>query len=271
MPKSFKDYEHEGWNEKASQYERVSLPLTHQGFEPILTSFGDLRGKKLLDVCTGPGHLAGEAVVRGALVDAVDLSEAMVREAKVRFSGIRFMEGDAEALPYGDVSFDAVACCFGLLHLPNPAQGVHEAYRVLKRGGRYSVTLWNGPERGGDLFKVILQTVSTLADMNVGLPKAPPMFELSEPGKIELLMSDAGFTNIQWNPIASAWRARRAEDIVELLNYGTVRTSLIIQLQKPDVRERIMEELVKAFRPYERGTRLAVNCQSIMATGVKPH
>ena len=47
MPKSFKDYEHEGWNEKASQYERVSLPLTHQGFEPILTSFGDLRGKKL--------------------------------------------------------------------------------------------------------------------------------------------------------------------------------------------------------------------------------
>ena len=46
------------------------------------------------------------------------------------------------------------------------------------------------------------------------------MFELSEPGKIELLMSDAGFTNIQRNPIASAWRARRAEDIVELLNYG---------------------------------------------------
>ena len=181
------------------------------------------------------------------------------------------MEGDAEALPYGDVSFDAVACCFGLLHLPNPAQGVHEAYRVLKRGGRYSVTLWNGPERGGDLFKVILQTVSAFADMNVGLPKAPPMFELSEPGKIELVMSDAGFTDVQRKPIASAWRAHRAEHIVELLNYGTVRTSLIIQLQKPDVRERIMEELVKAFRPYERGTQLAVNCQSIMATGVKPH
>jgi SAM-dependent methyltransferase len=187
------------------------------------------------------------------------------------FSGIRFMEGDAEALPYGDVSFDAVACCFGLLHLPNPAQGVREAYRVLKRGGRYSVTLWNGPERGGELFKVILQAVSTLADMNIDLPKAPPMFELSEPGRIELVMSDAGFTDIQRNPIASAWRARRAEDIVELLNYGTVRTSLIIQLQKPDVRERIMEELVKAFRPYERGTQLAVNCPSIMATGVKPH
>ena len=56
VAKSFKDYEHEGWNSKASQYERVTLPITRQGFEPILTSFGDLRGKKLLDVCTGPGE-----------------------------------------------------------------------------------------------------------------------------------------------------------------------------------------------------------------------
>jgi ubiquinone/menaquinone biosynthesis C-methylase UbiE len=268
MLKSFKAYEHEGWNSRASQYERFTLPLTRQGFEPILTSFGDLRGKRFLDVCTGPGHLASEASARGALVDAVDFSEAMVGEAKARFNGIAFMEADAEALPYDDVSFDAVSCCFGLLHLPNPAQGVCEAYRVLKPGGRYSVTLWNGPERGGDLFKVILQTVSMLADMNVDLPKAPPMFELSELEKIETLMRDVGFTDIQRTPIASAWRTRRAEDIVEWLKYASVRLSLIIQFQKPEVRERIMEELVKAFRPYERSTGLEVGCHSIMATGI---
>ena len=166
----------------------------------------------------------------------------------------RFHGGRCGGLPYDDVSFDAVACCFGLLHLPNPAQGVREAYRVLKPSGRYSVTLWNGPERGGDLFKIILRTVSTLADMNVDLPKAPPMFELSEPERIETLMRDAGFTDIQRTPIASAWRTRRAEDIVEWLKYASVRLSLIIQFQKPEVRERIMGELIKVFRPYERST-----------------
>ena len=84
-------------------------------------------------------------------------------------------------------------------------------------------------------------------------------------------MRDAGFTDIQRTPIASAWRTRRAEDIVEWLKYASVRLSLIIQFQKPEVRERIMEELIKAFRPYERSTGLEVDCHSIMATGVKPH
>ena len=88
---------------------------------------------------------------------------------------------------------------------------------------------------------------------------------------IESLMSEAGFAYIQRVAIASAWRARRAEDIVEFINQGTVRTSLIIDLQKQEVRKRIMEELVKAFRAYERGTELEVRCHSIMATGVKPH
>ena len=103
-----------------------------------------------------------------------------------------------------------------------------------------------------------------------GLPKAPPMFQLGEPEVIEAVMRDAGFTSVQRSEIASVWQARRAEDIVEMLDRGTVRTSTILDRQGPGVRKRILEEIVKAFRPYETRTGLEVACSSILATGIKP-
>ena len=58
---------------------------------------------------------------------------------------------------------------------------------------------------------------------------------------------------------------------MEFLHHGMVRLRLIIEFQKPEVRERIVEELIKAFRPYEGSTGLEVDCHSIMVTGLKPH
>jgi ubiquinone/menaquinone biosynthesis C-methylase UbiE len=269
MAKSFKDCEHEGWSKRAAEYERFMLPLTRQAFEPLLNSFGDLRGKRFLDVCTGTGHLAAAAAARGAIVDALDFSEEMIEQAKTRFNELRFRVGDAEALPYDSAAFDAVACCFGLLHLPDPPLAVREAHRTLKRGGRYSATVWCGPEQGGQFFKMVLQTVSTIADMDVELPSAPPMFQLAEPNAIERVMQDAGFINVQRTQIASVWQAHHAEDIVEMMDRGTVRTSMILDRQEPQIRRRILQELVRAFRPFATATGLEVACPSIVATGVK--
>ena len=96
------------------------------------------------------------------------------------------------------------------------------------------------------------------------------MFQLAEPDVIEAVMRDAGFTSVQRSEIVSVWQARRAEDIVEMLDRGTVRTSTILDRQEPGVRKRILEEIVQAFRPYETRTGLEVACSSILATGIKP-
>src|SRR5262245_9232199 len=74
-------------------------------------------GSSLLDVACGSGQLALIAARRGARVTGVDIATNLIHAARGRATAegldVRFDEGDAEALPYPDASFDVVASPFG--------------------------------------------------------------------------------------------------------------------------------------------------------------
>ena len=76
-------------------------------------------------------------------MEGLDFAPTMIARAAANFPGKKFRQGDAEKLPYDHNMFDAVVCCFGVMHLEKPEQAIAEAYRVLKRGGKY--ILPNGP------------------------------------------------------------------------------------------------------------------------------
>ena len=50
---------------------------------------------------------------------------------------LTFVEGNAEALPLPDAAFDAYTIAFGIRNVPRIERALAEAYRVLKRGGRF--------------------------------------------------------------------------------------------------------------------------------------
>jgi ubiquinone/menaquinone biosynthesis C-methylase UbiE len=145
---TFKELEQAGWMARAAAYDGSFALVTNQATRPILSSFGALQGKRLLDTACGPGHLAGAAAQQGAMAEGLDFAGAMVAEAIRHHPQVTFKEGDAERLPYGDGQFDCVACAFGLLHMEHPERAVAEAYRVLRRGGRYAFTVWCTPAQG---------------------------------------------------------------------------------------------------------------------------
>jgi demethylmenaquinone methyltransferase / 2-methoxy-6-polyprenyl-1,4-benzoquinol methylase len=100
----------------------------------------------LLDVAGGTGDIAFRAVEAAGsatAVTVVDINHAMLDVGRARAAerglddAITFVEGNAEALPFPDRSFDAITVAFGIRNVPRIAQALAEAHRVLKIGGHF--------------------------------------------------------------------------------------------------------------------------------------
>ncbi|MBQ5405174.1 MAG: class I SAM-dependent methyltransferase [Oscillospiraceae bacterium] len=94
---------------------------------------------RVLEVGTGPGFFAILLCELGHDVTAIDLTPAMLKEAKKNagtLAGeIQWMEMNAEALGFADGSFDVVVSRNLTWNLPRPEQAYAEWARVLKPGG----------------------------------------------------------------------------------------------------------------------------------------
>jgi demethylmenaquinone methyltransferase / 2-methoxy-6-polyprenyl-1,4-benzoquinol methylase len=105
---------------------------------------------RTLDVASGPGNVARELVRLGAdEVVALDLSFNMLAHGARRTDPrIRWVNGNALALPFADATFDAVTISFGLRNMPDPRAALREFARVTRPGGRVVVCEFAAPVVG---------------------------------------------------------------------------------------------------------------------------
>jgi SAM-dependent methyltransferase len=122
---------------------QVALPL--QG--AVLDAAHVTPGTRLLDARCGAGFLALLASLRGARVTALDASAALLAIARERLTAAVVREGDLEALPFADASFDAVTAVNSIFYAADMAAAMRELSRVVRPGGRVVVTAW-GPAAG---------------------------------------------------------------------------------------------------------------------------
>ena len=142
---AFEAFEAAGWERQASTYDDFLGRITRRLAEPLLDAAEVAAGTRVLDVATGPGHVAATAAGRGASVIGVDIAAAMVGVARRLHPGIDFRQSDAAALPFEAGSFDAVVSNFVVPHLGQPERAVAELVRVLDGGGRLALTTWDLP------------------------------------------------------------------------------------------------------------------------------
>ena len=110
-------------------------------------------GDRALDLCCGTGDLALALAQRGAEVVGLDFSGAMLEIAEKRrqknpqsqIPNPKFVQGDAQQIPFPDAMFDAVTVGYGLRNLASWETGLAEMRRVAKPGGRLVVLDFGRP------------------------------------------------------------------------------------------------------------------------------
>jgi SAM-dependent methyltransferase len=134
-------------------------------------------GETVLDVACGTGNAAIPAAQAGARVVGVDLTPELFAAARARAARARvdidWVEGDAEALPFEDASFDVVVSTFGVMFAPDHHAAASELVRVLKPGGRLGVCSWTPEGNVGEFFALMAAHVPPP-------PGAPPTLWGSE-------------------------------------------------------------------------------------------
>lgn len=115
-------------------------------------------GAELLDVGCGAGQLALLAAGAGARVTGIDIAPNSLEQARKRARAqglnIHFDEGDVEAMPYKNDSFDVVVSLFSAMFAAQPGKAAGEMLRVLRPGGRLIMANWTADGFVGQMAKV---------------------------------------------------------------------------------------------------------------------
>ena len=180
-------------------YASLMVPMI---FAPYATDLAEriaaLQPRRVLELAAGTGVLTRELARRlapGAIIVATDLNAPMLARAQAEGTErpVTWREADAMALPFGDASFDLVACQFGVMFFPDKAKAFAEARRVLVPGGTLAFNVWDRIE-----FNAFARDVAAaLARL---FPESPPDFMARTPhgyhgqAAIEQDLRQGGFT-----------------------------------------------------------------------------
>jgi SAM-dependent methyltransferase len=193
-------------------------------------------GQRHLDVACGTGVVPVTAARRGAVVSGLDLSPVLLERARqnaeIAGVAIDFTEGDVEALPYADASFDVVTSQFGHIFAPRPMIAIGEMLRVLKPGGTIAFNTWPPELFVGQQIDVLMRFAPPPPP---GAPQPPSPMDWGKPDVVRERLGDA-VTDLRFDrdvamvPSLSPQHTRRIQE--ETL--GLLRNILAANEGKPE-------------------------------------
>jgi SAM-dependent methyltransferase len=214
-----------------------------------LVDAADLRsGWRVLDVATGSGNAALAAARLGCEVVGVDYVPSLLERARARAEAekleVELVEGDAEALPFEDASFDAVISVFGSMFAPDHDRTAAELARVCRPGGTIAVASWTP----GGFIGQLLRTVSVHVPPPAGV--ASPLLWGSD-DHLRRLFSDA-VSSLEVRERVFTFRHPSPQAFVDFFRESYGPTERAFAALDGPAREELASDLLELARSHDR-------------------
>jgi SAM-dependent methyltransferase len=232
---AFRELEISGWSDpgRAAGYVELFAQASDQAIGPLLDAADARAGVNALDLCCGQGNVSEALVARGCQVTGADFSPAMLAMARARVPGANFIEADAQDLPLADGEFDIVVSNLGICHVPDQRRALRQAHRVLKKGGRFAMTVWCGADTPGG-YEMLYRVFKQHGAPGISAPPGPDFHQFANPDTANALLTAAGFSDIGHAVLDCGWNLETPESFAPILERGTVRAAMLLSRQPPE-------------------------------------
>jgi SAM-dependent methyltransferase len=178
---------------------------------------------------------------------------------------------DLGAIDAPDASFDAVICRHGLMFAESPSEGVREAARVLRPGGRYGAITWDS-RAANPWLGLILDAVGEHFGVPFPPPSVPGPFSLDDRDQLRSPLAAAGLDDVSVRAIATPMPAESLEAWWERVPQLAGPLAAALAGMEPDVRDEIRGRALRAGARVARTTEQGIELDGsvLVASGLRP-
>jgi len=253
--------------------------------DPMLEAFGKAamaaaevrRGDYILDVGCGAGStsfaLARQAGPGGHVL-GVDISPQLIAKARANTAAsgaAHFQLADAATAAFDREGFDLLFSRFGVMFFDDPVSAFRHMRQALKPGGRLAFACWRSAQEN-DWVRLPMAAIRDLVALPLVDPAAPGPFAFADPGRIDQLLTEAGYQDVVIEPfdaqIPYGHGDTREDAIDDAVRLGFAVGPLARALagQPHDIRLRAADAVRAAFATCPGDTSILIEGASWIVT-----
>lgn len=245
----------ETWASRAGYVEQTARPVS----DWMLRELRLEPDQTLLELAAGTGEL-GFAALTGldgeARLICTDFSPALVEAARRRaeslgIAGVDFRVADIERLELEDDSVDRVLCRIGYMFATDPVATFADTRRVLRPGGRVTLSVWGPPDRN-PFFSVIGRVLVTRGHTQPPPQGGPGLFAMADSRRLRGQLTDAGFADVRVEEVAVHFDLADVDDYLAIATDTGGPMALVLRGLSAEDRAAVADDVRKAFAPFAR-------------------